>query len=183
VEDVRVREATREDVPTMADIGIRGWRFAYAGHIPPDALDRLSLQMRLAYWGWRIDGHPNDQRTWVADRDGRVIGFCFTGPRRDEDLPETAGEVQSLYLDPDEVGRGVGRLLFAHAVADLVERGHDPIVVWVHTENARARRFYERAGFHPDGAEHVEDYEGTPLPEVRYRLATPSAYETIPTSE
>ena len=36
--------------------------------------------------------------------------------------------------------------------------------------NARARRFYERAGFAPDGARHVlDDLDG--VTEIRYRRA------------
>ena len=61
-------------------------------------------------------------------------------------LPAGAGEVHGLYVDPDRIGTGLGRRLFAHAVSDLVER-HDPIVVWHFAGNGRAARFYDAAGF------------------------------------
>lgn len=35
-------------------------------------------------------------------------------------------------------------------------------------ENARARRFYERAGFAADGAEETFEADGVLVPEVRY---------------
>ena len=36
-------------------------------------------------------------------------------------------------------------------------------------ENRRARAFYERAGFHPDGAAMETVIGGKPLEELRYR--------------
>jgi RimJ/RimL family protein N-acetyltransferase len=33
--------------------------------------------------------------------------------------------------------------------------GYSSITLWVLRDNERARRFYERAGFAPDGATHV----------------------------
>jgi GNAT superfamily N-acetyltransferase len=55
------------------------------------------------------------RRTLVADRDGRVLGFVTVagGP------PE--GELGMLFVEPDAIGQGLGRLLFEHAVA--VARG------------------------------------------------------------
>lgn len=44
------------------------------------------------------------------------------------------------------------------------------MVLWVAKDNTRARRFYERAGCRPDGAERSEEYAGTAVPEVRYVL-------------
>jgi hypothetical protein len=35
--------------------------------------------------------------------------------------------------------------------------------------NVRARRFYEAAGWRPDGAAKIDDSRGFPLEEVRYR--------------
>ncbi|MEU2868537.1 hypothetical protein ABZ769_04940 [Streptomyces olivoreticuli] len=40
------------------------------------------------------------------------------------------------------------------------------VVGW---DNPRARRFYELAGYAPDGAVPYDDYDGVPVPEVRYR--------------
>ncbi|RAS29045.1 hypothetical protein BCL80_107157 [Streptomyces avidinii] len=50
------------------------------------------------------------------------------------------------------------------------------ITLWVLKENVRARRFYERAGFRPDGAEETFEAGGARVPEVRYtRPLTPPA--------
>ena len=166
-----VRAATVEDVEAIAGISVRGWRFAYRGHVPDEILDGLSEEERARGWGERVR-HPGDTRAWVVEREGSVVGFAFTGPGRDPDLPPTAGDVYALYVEPAAVGTGLGRELLARAVDDLRKRGFQPIVVWVLRENERARRFYERTGFREDGATKVEDYEGAPMHEVRYRAVS-----------
>ena len=42
-------------------------------------------------------------------------------------------------------------------------------VLWVLEQNHRARRFYEREGWWPDGARASEDVASLSLPTVRYR--------------
>ena len=46
--------------------------------------------------------------------------------------------------------------------------GYASITLWVLEANARARRFYARAGFTPDGARHLLDDLGG-VAEIRYR--------------
>ena len=64
------------------------------------------------------------ERTWVIELDGLVQGYAITEPGSDQFLPppDGAGEVESLYLHPEAIGRGLGRPLLDHAVADLWAR-------------------------------------------------------------
>ncbi len=50
------------------------------------------------------------------------------------------------------------------------ERGFAPIVLWVIEGNLRGRRFYERAGWAPDGGRQPIDFDGVMVDEIRYRL-------------
>jgi ribosomal protein S18 acetylase RimI-like enzyme len=79
------------------------------------------------------------------------------------------GEVYALYVHPAVRRTGVGGALLRHGVAELTAAGRTPVVLWVLTDNAPARRFYQRAGFGPDGAEHLFEVAGVLLPELRYR--------------
>jgi GNAT superfamily N-acetyltransferase len=51
--------------------------------------------------------------------------------------------IDQMYLDPTHVGRGIGALLLAHALATLPR----PIRLYTFQRNEGARRFYERHGF------------------------------------
>ena len=178
----RVRPAILDDAPAIADAHVRGWRTAYRGLVPDGVLDSMDVDTRSAWWRTRLrtSTHPRDDEwVWVVESDvdtgghAAVVGFAITGPARDEAAPppKGAGEVFAIYMTPEYIGQGLGRVLFAHAVEDLEDRGFRPVVVWVFEANPRARRFYEAAGFRADGARHAIDFGGEGIPELRYRRA------------
>ena len=48
---------------------------------------------------------------------------------------------------------------------------HSAMTLWVMSGNARARRFYQRLGFAPDGAARTNtQLIGSPFDEIRYRM-------------
>lgn len=87
---------------------------------------------------------------------------------RDED-GAGVGEVTAIYLLDSHWGQGAGRELMAAAVEHLGAAGFTEATLWVLESNARARRFYEAAGWRPDGTVKVDESRGFPLREVRYR--------------
>lgn len=178
-----VRLATESDAGSIGDVHVRSWRAAYAGILPQPILDGLSVERRTAYWRDAIRNTTNDPK-WVVERDGRILGFAATGPARDDDLPPQSGEVYAIYVDPDAWSSGLGRALFAAVVDDLAHRDFGDLVLWVLTNNERGRRFYEAAGWRPDGKVRILDFGGTSIEEMRYSPAPsgtngPSATPTV----
>lgn len=132
----------------------------------------MSIEARRDFWIRKIGRAPTDPaleaRIWVVEDAGVVAGFATTGPSRDEDAGPGTGEVNAIYLAPEAWGRGLGSALLAHAADDLRTRGFAPLVLWVIEANARGRRFYERAGWRPDGARKPIDFDGVMVDEIRY---------------
>lgn len=87
------------------------------------------------------------------DGDGAVIGLAAGWPPRDAQ-PVRPRELSLLCLDPAWFGSGL-----ALALMESILEG-EPASVWVAADNPRARRFYEKAGFVPDGAVQVEEHLG-----------------------
>ena len=77
-------------------------------------------------------------------------------------------ELYALYVHPDWWSTGTGRALMDRSLARVCAAGYMSITLWVLRDNARARRFYGRAGFAADGARHVLDDLGG-VTEIRYR--------------
>ncbi len=77
------------------------------------------------------------------------------------------GELYALYVTPAWWSAGAGRALMGSALAALRDDRYPRAVLWVLADNARARRFYARAGFAPDGATNNLAGLGGVL-EVRY---------------
>jgi GNAT superfamily N-acetyltransferase len=171
---VEVRAAVVEDAEQIADVHVRSWQAGYRGLLPQDYLDGLDPAARVPARRQLLEASDLPRTgTLVAADDGQVVGFAHVGPSRDEDADSSVGEVFAIYLAPGAWGKGHGRELMAAALADLVQAGYRQATLWVLEPNARARRFYEAAGFRPDGASMEDDSRGFPLAEIRYRRALP----------
>ncbi len=79
----------------------------------------------------------------------------FTGELTAAGVAGETGELYAIYLHPDWWSAGVGRALTETVLTTLREAGYRRVVLWTLTGNVRARRFYERAGFTPDGTTNV----------------------------
>jgi ribosomal protein S18 acetylase RimI-like enzyme len=164
-----IRPATPKDAQRLAEIHVSAWQAAYRGQLDDEYLDGLKVDDRLEQHRRSLQEQRADWRTWLAEDGGWTVGFAVTGPSEDADAERTTAEVYAIYLEPDRVGTGLGRDLFAHAVTDLRERGFDAITLWVLETNERARRFYEAAGWKPDGTITSERVDCEMRPTVRYR--------------
>jgi len=175
-----VRRATAADAPAMGRLHVRAWQAAYRGHMPDEYLDGLRAEERAAGWERSLGRERPRGAVLVAERDGEVVGFAALGPSPD---PEGAGELFSINVDPDHWGTGAGRALLEATQEELARLGFGETVLWVLPANARARRFYERAGWTCDGTERTVDALGVTVPEVRYRRRSSSPDSSSATPE
>lgn len=171
-ESVTIRQATVDDAEALARLHVRSWQWAYRGQLPDEYLDRMpeTMDRRIAARRAGLTDMPPEQRWWIAEQAGQMVGFAVTEPSRDADAPPSTGELSLIYLEQDAAGKGIGRQLFAYAVDDLRQRGYTQAILWVLETNARARRFYEAAGWSADGASKTEEWPSVVLREVRYTI-------------
>jgi L-amino acid N-acyltransferase YncA len=164
----RIRRATAADARGIAEVHVGSWRHAYRGLLPDGFLDRLSVEEREA--SWREAFRDRGAAVFVAEEEGRVIGFASFGPSRDGDAGPEVGEIPAIYVDPTVVGAGVGRALLDAAIEAMREAGYRRATLWVLEANAHARRFYERAGWRWDGTVSRHDFDCANEPVVRYAV-------------
>ncbi len=166
---LRVREMTLADCDRVAEIRVRGWQHAYRGMMPQSYLDGLDVardaERRREYLA-RADGAMVN--LVAEDAGGEIVGWACHGPYREGEVLTADAELYAVYVHPDHLGQGAGRALLAESLTRCAAAGHGRLLLWVLKENVRARRFYERAGFRPDGAEEPFEVEGVAVPEVRY---------------
>ena len=151
-----------DDRLAVSKIYEESWKYAYRGIIPQAYLDLI----RSGRWAAGLDSP--DRKTLICVEEGRPVGVSSFCPSRLERLSGW-GEVVSLYLLPDSMGKGYGRRLMEAVLSELKRLGYQDVFLWVLEENHRARSFYEHLGFLPTGDVVEDTIGGKPLREVRYR--------------
>ena len=140
------------------------WKHAYKDISPQAYLDAIPRGR------WAKTPDMDGMYTLVLIEDGCIAGttsFCRSRFQETADF----GEIVSIYLLPEYMGKGYGEALLNAAVAELSIRGFRDIFLWVLEENARARRFYEKCGFHCAKIYLNDTIGGRALREVQYRKA------------
>jgi putative acetyltransferase len=136
-----VRDYRDED----CEAAIALWRRAWDATFPD-----IDFSARLDWWRERWVGElvPNN-RIRVAEDNGRLAGFVVINPN--------SGYLDQIVVAPEDWGTGVANRLMDEAKRISPAR----ISLEVNQENARAIRFYERAGFERTG-ENVNPLSGRP---------------------
>jgi ribosomal protein S18 acetylase RimI-like enzyme len=162
-----IRSATASDVDDIARLHVKTWQVAYRGHMPDAHLDGLDPSKRAAMWSKAIE--QPDTVVLVATTSETLVGFCSLLPSRDADAAPQIGEIAAIYVDPLVWRSGIGRSLVEATLAASLPRGFAELTLWVLTDNAAARAFYESCGFAADGHTKVEERPGFSIHETRYR--------------
>jgi GNAT superfamily N-acetyltransferase len=146
---VTIRAGVPDDAAAGAELHIACWREGYAGVVPAEVLAERTSDVEERTERWRsflTDGPPR----WLAVADdGELLGFASAGPGRDEDI-DLGLELYAIYVRASQFGTGLGHRLLTTAIGDA------PAYLWVFEANPRARGFYARQGFEPDGARKPE---------------------------
>ncbi len=187
--EIRVRTPVAADGPQIGRLIVRAWKKCYAGLMPSAFLARLDEVERGEAWQQRLvarargNAADGDAELLVAERrrldieagagaasdaGTEVLGVATIGADRD-DPTRSRGELWMINVVPEAWGTGVGPALLKAAVERLAARGFDTAVLWVVAGNTRARRFYEREGWVPDGDCKEQEFGGQSVKECRYR--------------
>lgn len=139
-----VRQALLEDAAAIAAVQVRTWHAAYADLLPQDHLDRRTVALRTAQWNDRL--RAGEENVFVAcDARGKIVAFA-TGGVSSEPVEGFDGEVGAIYVLPEAQGQGLGQRLLRAVSAALRAKGLKAAWLRVLSDNAPARRFYEKLG-------------------------------------
>lgn len=144
----QIRLATLEDAPRCADIHGRSWMFAYGDIVGKELIENYNARWPFV-WAKMLENNT-DTHYVILDGDA-IVGFTSINPSRDADAPDGMFELRGLYLDPDYIGKGYGKCAMDFVKSEASNRGYNAVSLWVLEQNNRAKRFYKKAGFTPDG--------------------------------
>jgi GNAT superfamily N-acetyltransferase len=156
----RIRQATPADAEAIVRMHTAAHEECYAHLLPSTffAGARESIGDRIAQRGPYLASQ--DPRLVAHDEVGEVVGLADAGPARDTDMAGIP-ELYRMYTLSRTYGSGLGSQLLRAAIGDT------PAYLWVLEDNHRARAFYQKSGFNPDGAFKTQTWEGAELSEIR----------------
>jgi GNAT superfamily N-acetyltransferase len=132
---VTLRTARAEDAGAIAEIWHLGWQDGHLGFVPQELVDvRTEASFRT-----RASERISD--TTVATVDGAVAGFVMV----------VDDEVEQVYVSAAYRETGVATVLIGEAERQVRANGHGKAWLAVVAGNARARAFYDRAGWVDEG--------------------------------
>ncbi len=137
---MRIRPAVRGDLSAITEI------YNYYVVNTPITFDLEPV--RAEERGHWFDEHGDGvrYRLFVADEDGRVLGYAGTGRFRDKAAYDTSVET-TIYCAHDATGRGIGTILY-RALFDAL-RGEDVnrLLAGITIPNDASVRLHQRFGF------------------------------------
>ena len=148
--DARIRRAASDDAGVLFDIWLRSVQATH-GFVTAADISLLSPRVRdyLA---------STESELYIVSSDGGAIaGF----------MGLDGNDIESLFLAPEHLRRGLGTRLIAEARS---RRPGADLTVEVNEQNTDAVRFYEASGFAVEGRTET-DGQGLPFPLLHMRRA------------
>ena len=163
---VAIRRAAATDATAIAGVRIACWRETYRGIVPDTYLDAMDVEKSGELWTRVLTAAPAGASVFVAEDDGAIVGFS-AGNMLKEPRHELNAELTAIYLRRPYQHAGIGRRLVEQVAAAQREQGANGLIVWVISENKRARAFYEALGA-TLLTEQPFEWDGVPLVEAGY---------------
>jgi len=156
---IKIRRGVAADAEALTELQRSTCLVAY-GHIFPPELYPFPIEATKEHWRQTLTAH--EETVLVAGRKNVPAGV----------IAYRSDYVHSLFVAPDEWGKGIGGLLHDAAVRELASGGIGRCNLWVMEENHRARRFYEARGWVPDGRTDTSRFPPHPRL-LAYQLVLP----------
>jgi putative acetyltransferase len=141
---IHIRKSIPADAPVLTEI----WRASVrATHdfLSPDDFKELEKLVGEQYL-------PNVEVD-VIENDGKPVGF----------MGMTDNNIDSLFISPDQRGKGIGKHMIAHA------KRRGALTVDVNEQNTQGVGFYRHLGFVETGRSETDD-QGRPYPLLHLKL-------------
>lgn len=136
---VIIRSATEADIPATLEI----YNDAILNTTASYDYEPHTLEMRQQWYRSKVEqGLP----IFVADWDGRVVGFSSFGPFRAWAAYKHTAEL-SIYVAPGCRGQGIGKKLMSPLIAAARQQGMHTLVAGIDATNEASLRLHQRFGF------------------------------------
>lgn len=142
---IEVRLAKSGEIAGISSVLAKSWRFAYRGIVSDSYLDTLPDEHWVSFLTSALEG--DSIFSMILIDGGEIAGASILGKSE----KEKEIHLISLYLMPDKISKGLGRLFYSAVEREIIARGYKKCVLDVLENNSRAIGFYKARGFAQSG--------------------------------
>jgi RimJ/RimL family protein N-acetyltransferase len=141
-----IRYANKEDADILGLINSKSAQQGFKGIIPDDFLKEKFSHERLRDRLYK-ELEEGSTTSCIIFSDDVPAGMLTIGKDDHKQRDDSEIDLWRVYLLPEYWGKNIAGELIDWVTEELRRKGYKKIGLWVVEENARARRFYEKAGF------------------------------------
>jgi len=171
---IRIRQASKDDAASIAQLHAKSWRLAYDGILSDDYLSQELDTDRLNDWTRRLSAPEKNQYVIVAestDVPSGLVGFACAYGAFDEQVGTL---LENLHAHPEHKKAGIGKLLLRQIALWNAQHYPDKFLhLWVLRKNKPAIGFYQHMGAVEDAEAIWDAPGGTLVPELRFTWYEP----------
>ncbi|MFZ4730833.1 MAG: GNAT family N-acetyltransferase [Pseudanabaena sp.] len=144
---MQIRVAVEADLSAIIQI----YNAAIPSRLATADLEPISVESRRTWLRSHEDRYPVwvitiGDRNFQSDQNEKIIGWLSLQMFYGRPAYHKTAEV-SIYIDPMFQGKGIGKKLLSHAIAQCPKLNITKLVGFVFAHNAASRRLFERLGF------------------------------------
>ncbi len=148
-----IKNATIADIPLIRDLATQIWPQTYT---PIIGVEQVAYMLALFYSPEQLKAQIKDHHTFLICYDNSLpVAFASYA-----EAEPGKYKLHKLYILPDQQGKGIGKFLVQHIVADLKSHGARSLYLNVNRYNSSAKAFYEKVGFKQLKDEDIHIGEG-----------------------
>lgn len=153
MEYMEIRNAEKSEEEILAWVQTESWKAAFSGILPENELEKATCLTKVKEM-YRKILEQGSVKIKVGFIEG--IPHCIAGWRQSHNQKGTqTAELICIHSMQAHWGQGFGSQMIKEILQNMKGEGYAEVMLWVFEENSRARRFYEKHGFHQNQARKV----------------------------
>ena len=143
MDNLIIRNIEIDDIESVANIILEGWKTAYKGIIDDSYLNSMNKDEI-------IKKRKKDYKEGyfiVAELNKEIVGFSrFYDNNQYSPNYSVDCELMAIYVKPELKYQGIGTKMFNYVVNDFKKMNKKKMIIWCLKDNYPSRKFYERMG-------------------------------------
>lgn len=150
---VEIRACVEDDLARLRELSLRTYEETFGAQNKPETMARYLAEAFSEAQLLKELGRKGST-FWLALVEGREAGYLKLniGEAQTEAYAPDSLEIERIYVDGSQKGRGIGKALLGHAAREALRLGKASLWLGVWEFNAPALAFYARMGFERVGS-------------------------------